>query len=309
SSEHVHAALEWRHVVAKATPLAGSWKVALRHNPADFYDLFGPTKRSLRGQSASVGYEKTLVYDRPRESHLSLDLSHYTNLDRLPRYQNVDVTFDKLTTFLVDLDYSHTRSSLGHVDDEKGFKWRLLTAANYVDGDIIPKIGGTFDFGFALPARNSSIWFRNAAGVAFGDQFDEFANFFFGGFGNNYVDRLEIKRYREFYAFPGFELNEIPGRNFYRGMIEWNLSPIRFSQIGTSRFYLSYIRPAIFASSIVTNLDDSALRLDAANIGTQLDLSFTVNSRYDMTLSFGYAVGFLEGSRNDDEFMVSLKIL
>ena len=309
SSEHVHAALEWRHVVARATPLAGSWNVALRHNPADFYDLFGPTKRSLRGQSASVGFEKTLVYDRPRESHLSLDLSHYTNLDRLPRYQNVDVTFDTLTTFLVDLDYSHTRHSLGHVDDEKGFRWRLLTAANYVDGDIIPKIGGTFDFGFALPARNSSIWFRNAAGVAFGDQFDEFANFFFGGFGNNYVDRLEIKRYREFYAFPGFELNEIPGRNFYRGMIEWNLSPIRFSQIGTSRFYLSYIRPAIFASSIITNLDDSALRLDAANIGTQLDLRFTVNSRYDMTLSFGYAVGFLEGSRNDDEFMVSLKIL
>ncbi len=29
-----------------------------------------------------------------------------------------------------------------------------------------------------------------AGSAAFGDQTDEFANFFFGGFGNNYVDRL-----------------------------------------------------------------------------------------------------------------------
>ena len=41
----------------------------------------------------------------------------------------------------------------------------------------------------------------------------------------------------------------------------------------------------------------------------QLDLQFTVNTRYDMTLSIGYAAGYLEGSREDDEFMVSLKIL
>ena len=309
SSEDIHATLEWRHIVAKATPLAGSWTAALRHNPADFYDLFGPTKQSLRGQSASVVYEKTLIYDKPREMHLLFDLSHYTNLDRLPRYQNIDVTFDTLTSFLVDLNHSNIRSSLGHVDDEKGFKWRILAAANYVDQDTIPKIGGNFDFGFALPLRNSSIWFRNAAGVAFGDQTDEFANFFFGGFGNNYVDSGEIKRYREIYAFPGFELNAIPGRNFYRGMLEWNLPPIRFSRVGTPRFYLSYIRPAIFASSLMTNVDDSALRTDAANVGVQLDLRFTVNSRYKMTLSFGYALGYLDSSRNDEEFMVSLKIL
>ena len=309
SGEDVHATIEWQHVVAKATPLAGTWKFALRHNPADFYDLFGPTKRSLRGQSASVGYEKTLVYDKPRESHLSLDLSHYTNLDRLPRYQNVGVTFDTLTTFLFDLDYSHVRSSLGHVDDEKGFKWRLLTAANYVDGDIIPKIGGSFDFGFALPLRNSSIWFRNAAGAAFGDQSDEFANLFFGGFGNNYVDRLEIKRYREFYAFPGFELNEISGRNFYRGMLELNLPPIRFERAGTSKFYLSWARTALFASALTTNLDDSSVKTEATNIGIQIDFQFTMMSRFDMTLSTGYAKGFGEGDFTDEEFMISLKIM
>ncbi len=310
SSEDIHATLEWRHIVAKATPFAGIWTATLRNNPADFYDLFGPTKRSLKGQSASISYEKTLIYDRPREMHLTVDLSHYTNLDRLPRYQNIDATFDTLTTFIADLDYEHVRSSLGHVDDEKGFKWRMLGAANYVDGDTIPKFLGTFDFGFPLWWKHSSIWFRNSAGVAFGDTFDEFANFFFGGFGNNWVDSREVKRYREPYSMPGFELNEIPGRNFHRAMLELNLPPIRFKRVGNGSFYLSWARTALFVTSLTTNLDDNAIKQEVTNAGIQVDFRFTVLSRLNLTLSFGYAKGFGSGSiADDDEFMVSLKIL
>jgi hypothetical protein len=170
-------------------------------------------------------------------------------------------------------------------------------------------LAGNFDFGFALPIKNSSIWFRNAAGAAFGDQFDEFANFFFGGFGNNYVDRGEIQRYRKWYAFPGFDLNAIPGRNFYRGMLEWNLPPIRFEHAGTPRFYLAHIRPAIFASSITTNIDDDALKFNAQNIGVQVDFHIEYLSRLTMTISMGYAKGWGEGDFEDDEFMISLKIM
>jgi len=309
SDERPNITIDYRHSVIKNSPLSGTWRLGARLNHADFYDLFGPTKLSRKGQRYLIGYDKTLLYDKPRKLELSTELNHYADIDSLPRYQDVPASIDKLSSFDARLGFSHVRRSLGAVDDEKGIKWNIAASINYVDRDTIPKIGGNFDFGFALPLRNSSIWFRNAAGVAFGDQLDEFANFFFGGFGNNYVDRRNIKRYREFYAFPGFELNAIPGRNFYRGMLEWNLPPIRFSRVGTPRFYLSYIRPAIFASSLMTNVDDSALRTDAANVGTQLDLRFTVNARYDMTLSFGYAVGYLDSSRLDEEFMVSLKIL
>jgi hypothetical protein len=92
-------------------------------------------------------------------------------------------------------------------------------------------------------------------------------------------------------------------------MIEWNLPPWRFSRVGTPSYYLSYARPALFVSSLTTNLDDSALKVEAANVGAQLDFQFTINSRYDMTLSFGYAFGYLDSSKFDEEFMVSLKIL
>lgn len=309
SDERPNLIVDYRHTVISTSPLSGSWRLGARLNYADFYDLFGPTKHSMKGNRFLIGYDKSLIYDDPRELGLTMELNHFANMDRLPRYQNVPASVDKLTSFEALLHYSHLRSSLGHVDDEKGFSWRLGAAANYVDGETIPKFLGEFDFGFALPWKHSSVWFRNSAGAAFGDPDDEFANFFFGGFGNNYVDRGEIKRYREFYALPGFELNEVPGRNFYRGMLEWNLPPIRFERVGTPGFYLSWARPALFASSLVTNLDSSEIRQDAGSVGIQVDFRFTILSRMDMTLSLGYAAGLYGESESRDEFMVSLKIL
>jgi hypothetical protein len=310
SGEDIHAKVEWQHVVTRQTPLSGTWRGVLRHNAADFYDLFGPTKRSRKGQSATIEYDKTLIYDEPRQLDLNVGLSHFMNMDQLPRYQNIDVTFDDMTTLSASLSYTHVKESLGAVDDEKGFKWRVIAAATNVDGDDIPKFFGNFDFGFALPWAHSSIWLRNSAGVAIGDVDDPFANFFFGGFGNNWVDSGDIKRYRHEYALPGFELNEFGGRNFFRSMLEWNLPPVRFRNVGGDRFYLSWARPAIFATTLVTNSDSNALQRNVSSVGAQIDFRFTVLSQLNMTFSMGYAVGFgdsIVGS--PDEFMLSLKIL
>jgi hypothetical protein len=309
TDERLNLSIDYRHTVFKNTPLSGTWHMGARLNHADFYDLFGPTKTSRKGQRYFVGYDKTLIYDVPRRLAVSAELNHYRDMDALPRYQNVDVTFDELTSFDVFLTYEHIRNSLGAVDDEKGFRWSVGATANHVDGETVPKILGDFDFGFALPWKHSSIWIRNAAGAASGEPDDEFANFYFGGYGNNYVDRGSVKRYREFYAFPGFELNAVPGKNFYRNMLEWNLPPIRFKRAGTPDFYLSHIRPALFASSLVTNFNDDELRERSKNMGIQLDLQFTVKTRFPMTLSVGYAKAFGEADFEDDEWMVSLKIL
>ena len=297
-----------------ASPLSGSWRFGAQLNSADFYDLFGPTKVSRKGQRYYIGYDKTLLYDEPRTLSFSTELNHYRDLDALPRYQNVVATFDEMSTFELNLDYEHVRRSLGGVDDEKGFRWHLGASVTEVDSDTIPKINAEFDFGFALPLKHSSIWFRNSIGAAFGEPDDDFAKFFFGGFGNNYVDRGEVKRYREYYALPGFELNAIPGRNFYRGMLEWNLPPIRFDRVGTPGFYLAWARPALFASALVTNTYVNTLvdtvRINTRNVGIQVDFHFTMMSRFDLTLSAGYAKGYGDGPfPDDDEFMISLKIM
>jgi len=61
---------------------------------------------------------------------------------------------------------------------------------------------------------------------------------------------------------------------------------------------------------LTTNLDDSAIRQEAQSAGVQVDFRFTILSRMDMTLSLGYAEGFgNDAILDDDEFMVSLKIL
>lgn len=301
------AAEERGHFEAKYRYLG--WRAALSWNRSDFYDLFGPTIRSRKGYAAKLGYDHSIIFDGPRKFDLKGDIAFYDKIDALPDYQNVDATFDRLVTGQVGLFYSHMRKSLGAVDEEKGFAWQAVLSANHVNGKTIPQLRGGFDYGYALPIDHSSIWLRTAAGVADGDRRDPFANFFFGGFGNNYVDNGEIKRYREHYALPGFDINEVGGRSFVRQMVEWNLPPAVFETLGTPSFHLTWLRPAVFASGLWTDPHDSRQRKGYASAGLQVDLRFSVLHWYDMTLSAGYAVGFTGGRRSGDEWMISLRIM
>jgi hypothetical protein len=300
SDERLHLQLDYERY---------DWTVKLKLNNADFYDLFGPTKRGLKGYSAEVGWQKALIYDKPRELRLEIDGAAYGGLDQVPGYQNVESPFEDLFQLHARLHNSNMRSSLGHVDDEKGTTWEVVAAANYVNQNFIPLTRGAFDVGFSLPMKHSSIWFRTDAGYAVGDEDDPFAFFFFGGFGNNWVDHHEVKRYREWYAFPGVDLNAIGGQNFFKGMLEWNLPPLRFENVGWSSFYVSWMRTSLFTTGIVTGLYDSDERFEAANVGAQIDLQITALSRLNLTLSLGLAQAFTPGGETSNEVMFSLKIL
>ena len=82
-----------------------------------------------------------------------------------------------------------------------------------------------------------------------------FANFFFGGFGNNYVD------YQRREAVPGvLQLSRRRAERDRRaatsakGTVEWNLPPWRFSHAGTPGFYATWLRPAVFVSGLATDI-------------------------------------------------------
>ena len=87
-----------------------------------------------------------------------------------------------------------------------------------------------------------------------------------------------------------------------------NLPPIRFAEVGTPAFYLSYIRPAAFAGVMATNNQDGTNHT-YADVGAQLDLNFTVALRLPMVLSFGAAAGFEDGHYRKTEWLASLKIM
>jgi hypothetical protein len=285
------------------------WRIRASWNPADFYDLFGPTQVSRKGESISVGHQRTLVFDEPRRVTLALEGRLAADLDQLPEYQNVPVRVDRLASFTAFLSSTNVRGSIGRVDDEKGQKWTLGTRVYYVNSMVFTKVQATHDIGAALPLGHSSLWLRSAAGFSPQSPGEPFANFFFGGFGNNYLDRGEEKRYREVESFPGAEINEIGGRNFVRSMLEWTLPPWRFSRVGTPGAYLSWLRPAVFVSGLATNLDQAPIRRQAISAGGQVDLRFSVLSALDMTFSAGAAVRVANEVAPAGEFMVSLRVL
>ncbi|MDX2438117.1 MAG: hypothetical protein QNL88_13830 [Acidobacteriota bacterium] len=283
--------------------------MTLRLNNADFDDLFGPTKRGLKGYSAEVGWDKTLLFDKPRKMGLEMDAAAYGGLDQVPGYQNVASPYSTLFQTRARLHYENVRSSLGHVDDEKGITRDVVAAGNYVNDDLIPLARSGLDIGFALPMGHSSIWLRTDVGYAWGDADDPFANFYFGGFGNNWVDDGEIKRYREWYSFPGVDLNSIGGQTFAKGLLEWNLPPLRFENVGWPSFYITWVRASLFTTGLLTSPDDSDLRSEYANVGAQIDVRFTALSKLNMTISLGLARAFLAKGASSNEFMLSLKIL
>jgi hypothetical protein len=291
----------------------------LRYNGASFYDLFGPTKVSRKGYGANLGWSRNLVHDTPRSLDLSAGVAGYGGLERHPDFQNVATSpgFDKLLSGNVQLAYKNMRSSLGAVDYEKGWQWRLAATTNgvrFVHNDHaawrgFPLVTGTLDVGVPLPLANSSVWLRNAAGYAPGDRNEPFANFFFGGFGNNWIDHQEPRRYRDLDRFPGVELDDIGGTNFAKALLDWNLPPLRFERLGTLALYCAHARTSLFAGGIVTNMDSDPDRRRLADVGAQTDFRLQLLTQDPLTLSFGWARAFERLRRSRDEWMVSLKVL
>lgn len=284
-----------------------NWDFRAGHNATDFYDLFGPTKMSRKGQSLELQYKKTLIFDEPnRFLDYTIHAAGYFNLERMPEFQNIETTYDRFFTLSFKLNSKYLRRSLGAVEDEKGYEWRLTLANTYVNKVLFPRLYACGDLGIPLPLPHSSIWIRTSAGIAFGDRKEPFANFYFGGFGNNWVDHLSYKRYREYYGFPGVELNEIGGKTYAKVMLEWNLPPLFFRRLGFPFLYANWAGLSIFSSGLMTDIDSRPHREDFVDLGVQLDFRLIALSHHQLTLSFGYARTLR--SNRSDEWLVSLKI-
>ncbi len=301
--ERVHLAADLHHT---------RWSTGVAWNGADFYDLFGPTKRSLAGYNGYVGYDLPLAFELPKVVDFSARVAYYGDLDTLPGAQNVTSPSSHLFTADTGLVGADTRASPGAVDDETGHSWSIMATAKKGNGSLIPSLTATFDLGLPLPINHSSVWLRSGAAVSGGDRTDPLANFYLGGFGNNYVDSGEngiAQRYRELTSMPGFDLDALSGKSLVKGVVEWCLPPLRFAALGSPGFYVSWARPEIFVGGLVTDPNNTGYRRSSSDVGFQLDFQLQAMHRLPMMLSVGVAQGFGGGGLGRTEFMLSFQVL
>jgi len=254
-------------------------------------------------------YKGVLIDNRPSKLDYSINLSALAGLDELPQYQGVPATLSEYVAATGRLGYRSFRKTIGGLDPEKGIAWRLFGNEKYANSEHFPRLWGDFAWGIRLPLNHSSLWIRPGGGYSWGDRDNTLSNFYFGGFGNNYVDHQEVRRFREYYSFPGLEISELEANNYGKLLLEWDLPPLRFKRLGLPNFYVTWMSTALFASGIVTDADQSDLRRELYNVGAQIDFKVVLFSNLSATLSLGYAHAFEDGNAVSDEFMISLKIL
>jgi len=287
------------------------WSFGVKWNAADFYDLFGPTRRSREGYSVHLGYSRPLVYDPPHTVVMFANATVYGGLNALPDAQNVAAP-SHLSVLSAGLTSSDTRASPGAVDAESGTSWSLSASSLGVRGKQTPRLAGQYNYGIPLPLHHSSIWLRSGFSVVEGSSSSAISNSYLGGFGNDYVDATSnggAQRYRNLNSMPGFEIGALHGKTIVKTMMEWSLPPIRFESLGTPGAYASWLRPEVFATYLQTNLQDGAHRDSATSLGMQFDIQLQVMHRLPMMLSLGFARGFGGSGIGKNELMLSFQVL
>lgn len=300
-NQKIHAALNFDY---------WTWSLHATLNKTDFYDLFGPTKRSRAGYSIGISNKKTMAMKAPFRWHYAFSINHYGDLEVLPQFQNIASPLRNLQSVSGDIGISKLRRSLGGVGDEMGYAWNVMAYSYFVKGSVYPSLISEQHVGWLLPGlRNTSFWIRNSAGQSFGKRGSAYSRFYFGGFRNNYVDWQAPEQYRKVMAFPGVDIDAMWAHNFVKTMADLNIRPLRLRNVGTTWLYPTFLKTAVFGTHILLNPDYVSERHHVFNAGIQLDIELVLFSYLKTTWSAGYARKFEEGFGPAEQWMFSLKLL
>jgi hypothetical protein len=301
ADERLHLRATFRH---------WNWRLSAGLNPGDFYDLVGPTYTSRAGYGLGVQYHGSLLFDTPRSLGYTLQLAGYGGLKTLPEYQGIAAPYHSLLSFTGNLAYESLRKSLGAVADEMGTTWNVTLRGNYANNQRYARVSADAAKGFLLPLNHSSLWFRASAGTALaGVRHEPFASFFFGGFGNNWIDHRDIHQFRETESFPGVAINQVGGSNYGKVQAEWTTPPLRFRRAGIPSFYLRWANLSLFTSGLVTDMDNDSLRQKLVSAGVQIDTRLVTLSHLESTFSFGFAQAWGPHLKPSNTLMFSFKIM
>ena len=291
------------------------WNLKVAWNHMDFYDLFGPMRKSRKGFVAQLAYDYSNTMISPYDKSWGFSVATYGDMDVLPLYQEVEVQgVRSMQTASIYGNWAKTRTSLGGVMKEQGYELGIEGYGYLAGGRVYPSIEASGDFGTLVPFdRNTSFWLRTAAGHNFGDAESVFGTTYFGGFRNNYVDNRNAFQYRTSLAMPGADIDAIPAHSFAKATAELNLRPLRLNNFGALFCYPTWIQCSLFGTGL-SAWNPNASHTMYYSTGVQLTTELVFLNYLKTTLSVGYGhlfapSGFDGGRRGNNEFMISLKLL
>ena len=288
------------------------WRAELSWNRSDFYDLFGPTKRSRKGYAAKLGYDWLLIYDEPRTLDVHLR----------PRLLRQDRHAAECAERRDQLHAARDRRGRDSTTPTCGARSAPSTTRRASPGTLVlqgkPRQRRRSRRRFAARSisdsrcrsRTRRSGCARAAGVANGDR-------------NNTRRQLLLRRFRQQLrrrqigqALPRVRLAaRIRDRRGQRAQLRARDGRV---EPAAGRLRIGRARRASTSTGcgrrssppgLWTDPANSALRKNYASVGAQVDLRFSVLHWYDMTLSVGLR-GRLPGSqRAGAEWMISLKIM
>ena len=164
---------------------------------------------AARATPRSVGYDHLLIYDEPRRLDAQVRARVLRQDRHAARLRRTSATTSTACSPREVGPLLHRRAPLARRRrrrEGRRVERRSLTVQPRRRRDASRSCAAASTSAATLPlraTRRSGCAAPRASPTATRD--DPVANFYFGGFGNNYVDSRTIKRYREYDAFPGFE--------------------------------------------------------------------------------------------------------
>ena len=191
------------------------------------------------------------------------------------------------------------------MDNESGTEWTTTLTALGLSSQIVGGVNADWNWYWTVARPHNVLHLQIAGGYTNAPEDEVLGQFYFGGFGNLFVENKNVKQFRDPFRFPGAPIYSMPAGGFAKVMVEHNLPPIRFPGARVGSHFLSHIDASRFAQGLILDERPSSL---GRNLGAQVNLVFKHWSNLESTLSTGIARAWF-GDRSSWEWILSIKLL
>ncbi|MBL1212142.1 MAG: hypothetical protein HND52_02190 [Ignavibacteriae bacterium] len=299
--------LPYYHVMGKYE-FKKIFELRVEHNAPDFYDIFNERKRGMVGTSVNIGYTNFWYYDNPLKIKQKTEFTYYTGIE----FFNDNLIPVSGEDFLVGqtvFSSKYLRRSIGSSGYEHGNEFKLSLVGfgqSPKKPEYAAQVFSEWSFFTTWFGSHNVLHLNFAGGYHHENKNIPQAKFYFGGFGNRYVENIDVKQFRDVFRFPGTSIYSLPANSFGKILIENSFPPIRFSSLSfIGKHILTHIDVSIYSQGLVLNFPEADRWV---NIGGQVSFVFKHWFNLESTITAGAANAWWKNS-NNAEWFVSLKLL